>query len=73
MKWKRIVPLTHNYICPLFILSKGHSQLSVTEDVKGGPYIYWLYVQGDYFVVQSSLTRCFITFYDVLASGLIYL
>lgn len=53
MKWKMIVPLLLNSICPLFILIKGHSQLSVTEDVKGGPYIYWLHVQGDYFVLQS--------------------
>lgn len=40
MKWKMIVPPLPYSLCPLFILTKGHSQLSVTEDVKGGPYIY---------------------------------
>lgn len=32
MKW--ILSLPHNYICPLLILTKGSSQLSVTEDVQ---------------------------------------
>lgn len=53
MKWETIVPLLPNSICPLVILAKGHSQLSVPEEIKGGPLVTWLHVQGDYFVVQS--------------------
>lgn len=71
MKWETTVPLPPNSICPLLILAKCHSQLSVPEEIKGGPLVTWLHVQGDYFVVQPSLTGCFVS--DFLASGLIYL
>lgn len=80
MKWKIIVPLLPNSICPLFILTKSHSQLSVTEDVKSGIYIYWL-KSGIYILAPcprtlfcravSSLISCFIT--DFWASELIHL
>ena len=44
MKWGTIAPLLPNSICPLVILVKGRSQLSVPEEIKGGPLVTWLHV-----------------------------
>lgn len=72
MKWKMIVPPLPNSLCPLFILTKGHTASSVLLRMSKVVhiYIYGLHVQGDCFVVQSSLTSWFIT--DFLSGVLIH-
>lgn len=68
MKWETTVPLLKNSRCPLMILAKGHSQFNLPEEITDVLLDAWL--QGDCYVMQFFLTRCFITVF--LASELAY-